>query len=104
MIAARYLAEVRAVQPEGPYYLGGFSFGATVAYEMAQQLLATGEHVALLAILDGGSYPGSTKTRLTPSILAEFLWNILAWIRYDLLRSRPVPQLSPVFGSRLPRT
>ena len=38
-LAASYIAEVRAVQPEGPYFLGGLSFGGIVAFEMAQQLL-----------------------------------------------------------------
>jgi amino acid adenylation domain-containing protein len=51
-IAARYLAEIRDVQPQGPYLLGGLSFGGLVAYEMAQQLRAQGEETALLALLD----------------------------------------------------
>jgi amino acid adenylation domain-containing protein len=51
-IAARYLAEIRDVQPDGPYLLGGLSFGGIVAYEMAQQLRAKGEETALLALLD----------------------------------------------------
>lgn len=51
--AARdYLEEVRSVQPKGPYLLGGFSGGGLTAYEMAQQLLAAGEEVALLVLLD----------------------------------------------------
>src|SRR5262249_11903943 len=37
-IAAHYLREIRAVQPAGPYYVGGFCFGGLVAFEMAQQL------------------------------------------------------------------
>lgn len=51
--AARdYLAEVRAVQPQGPYLLGGFSGGGLAAYEMARQLRAAGEEVSLLVMLD----------------------------------------------------
>jgi acyl transferase domain-containing protein/thioesterase domain-containing protein/acyl carrier protein len=51
--AARdYLQEVRSVQPHGPYLLGGFSGGGLTAYEMAHQLLAAGEQVALLVFLD----------------------------------------------------
>jgi thioesterase domain-containing protein len=41
-LAAWYVAEVRAVQPEGPYFLGGLSFGGIVLFEMAQQLCAVG--------------------------------------------------------------
>ncbi|MEQ1703267.1 MAG: thioesterase domain-containing protein, partial [Ilumatobacteraceae bacterium] len=51
-MAAAYLAEVREVQPHGPYLLGGFSGGGVTALEMARQLLAEGEEVALLALLD----------------------------------------------------
>ncbi len=51
-MAAFYLKEMREIQPNGPYYLGGYSFGGTVAYEMAQQLVAAGEKVALLAMFD----------------------------------------------------
>lgn len=46
------LAELREVQPHGPYLLGGFSGGGLVAYEMAQQLVAAGEEVAALILLD----------------------------------------------------
>ncbi len=54
-MAAAYIAEMRQIQPTGPYYLGGRSFGGTVAFEMARQLHEQGERVALLAMLD--SYP-----------------------------------------------
>ncbi len=50
--AADYLAEVRQIQPDGPYMLGGYSGGGITAYEMAQQLQAVGEEVSLLALLD----------------------------------------------------
>ncbi|RJK94279.1 AMP-binding protein [Vallicoccus soli] len=51
--ARRHLAALRTVQPHGPYRLAGFSFGSTVAYEMAQQLADRGEEVELLVALDG---------------------------------------------------
>ena len=51
--AARdYLAEIRQVQPHGPYLIGGFSGGGLTALEMAHQLRAAGEDVALLTLLD----------------------------------------------------
>ena len=50
-MAARYVADIRTLQPEGPYALGGRCFGAIVAFEMAQQLQAAGQDVALLAVL-----------------------------------------------------
>lgn len=51
-IAARYLQAIRAFQPQGPYHLAGESFGGVVAFEMAQQLRASGEDVALVALFD----------------------------------------------------
>ena len=51
--AARdYLAEIRQVQPQGPYLIGGFSGGGLTALEMAHQLRAAGEEVSLLTMLD----------------------------------------------------
>jgi acyl transferase domain-containing protein/thioesterase domain-containing protein/NAD(P)-dependent dehydrogenase (short-subunit alcohol dehydrogenase family)/acyl carrier protein len=51
-MARDYIAEVRAVQPYGPYILAGFSGGGIVAYEMAQQLTAQGEDVSYVFLLD----------------------------------------------------
>jgi thioesterase domain-containing protein/acyl carrier protein len=51
-IAARYIEEIQQIQPNGPYFLGGLCFGGITAFEMAQQFLAKGEYVALLALLD----------------------------------------------------
>ena len=51
-MAAHYIKVLRFRQPEGPYCLGGASFGGTVAFEMAQQLHAMGEKVALLTLMD----------------------------------------------------
>ncbi len=50
--AADYIAEMRQVQPHGPYLLGGFSGGGLIAWEIARQLQAAGEEVPLLALLD----------------------------------------------------
>src|SRR5262249_52443944 len=51
-MAADYLAEIRHVQPRGPYALGGFCFGGPVALEMAALLEAEGEKVATVVLLD----------------------------------------------------
>jgi thioesterase domain-containing protein/acyl carrier protein len=51
-MARDYLVELRRVQPSGPYLLGGFSGGGITAFEMARELVAAGEEVALLALLD----------------------------------------------------
>jgi thioesterase domain-containing protein/acyl carrier protein len=57
-MAAHYVKIVRDVQPNGPYYLGGFCFGGMVAYEMARLLTAQGQGVALLVMFDAPA-PGS---------------------------------------------
>jgi non-ribosomal peptide synthetase component F/thioesterase domain-containing protein len=51
-MAAFYVREIRTVQSHGPYYLGGYCLGGTIALEMAQQLTSEGEEVALLALFD----------------------------------------------------
>jgi thioesterase domain-containing protein len=51
-IAAAHLKALRAVQPEGPYLLGGWCNGGLVAYEMARQLQAEGQALALLVLMD----------------------------------------------------
>jgi thioesterase domain-containing protein/acyl carrier protein len=51
-IAAYYVDSLRDLQPSGPYFVGGWSFGGVVAFEMAQQLLQQGQQVSLLALLD----------------------------------------------------
>ncbi len=50
--AADYIAEIVQVQPQGPYLLGGFSGGGLIAYEMARQLIARGEEVQGVLMLD----------------------------------------------------
>jgi thioesterase domain-containing protein len=59
-MADQYAEAIRAVQPNGPYYLGGYCFGGMVAYEMARLLVAQGQEVALLALFNTPS-PGSLR-------------------------------------------
>ncbi|WP_457784530.1 amino acid adenylation domain-containing protein, partial [Streptomyces olivaceus] len=54
-MAADYVAQLRTVQPSGPYRLLGWSFGGNVAHEMAVQLEEQREQVSLLALLDAGA-------------------------------------------------
>ncbi|HEX6289565.1 MAG TPA: amino acid adenylation domain-containing protein [Herpetosiphonaceae bacterium] len=51
-LAAEYVTAIRTVQPHGPYLLGGWSFGGSVAFEMACRLRDQGEDVSLLALID----------------------------------------------------
>ena len=79
-IASRYVDAVLAHQPTGPFYLGGHSFGAIVAYEMASQLSAQGHEIGLLAIIDQNK-PG---WRLTPGTAVPALYRVLANIPRSL--------------------
>jgi thioesterase domain-containing protein len=56
-MAAHYVAALRALWPDGPFLLGGASFGGIVAFEMARQLSALGKEAAMVAIIDAGG-PG----------------------------------------------
>jgi len=63
-MAARYLEEIRAVQPEGPYYLAGFCLGSYIAFEMARQVSAKGQQIAFLGVFDTS---GEWRTIGSPS-------------------------------------
>ncbi|NEO94698.1 MAG: non-ribosomal peptide synthetase, partial [Moorea sp. SIO3G5] len=78
LMATKYIAALREVQPQGPYQLGGWSLGGLIAWEMAQQLTDSGEEVALLALID--SYPPMAK----PSDEPEDRATLLASIAQDL--------------------
>jgi thioesterase domain-containing protein len=58
VLAARYLDDLRAFQPAGPYFIGGFCLGGIVAFELARQLRAQGQDVALLALIESPSPDG----------------------------------------------
>jgi thioesterase domain-containing protein len=76
-IAEHYVADLRKFQPKGPYHIGGYCFGGNVAYEMARQLTAQGQSVALLWLIN--CWPSnSSYTRLswTPLFLAKAAWNL----------------------------
>ena len=51
-MARDYVAEIRRIQPKGPYLIGGFSGGGIVGFEMVRQLEAVGERTAALILLD----------------------------------------------------
>ncbi|WP_394849971.1 amino acid adenylation domain-containing protein [Pendulispora brunnea] len=71
-MAAAYLADLRRAQPKGPYHLGGWSMGGVVAFEMAQQLLAAGETVASLVLLDSHPRPFQSEEASREAIAEDF--------------------------------
>lgn len=82
-LATAYLREIRSVQPEGPYHIGGWCLGGMVAYEMAQQLSKSGEEPALLAMIQTRhvgycEYPAGT------SALRKTSWAVADRAKYQL--------------------
>ncbi|MEU4341113.1 amino acid adenylation domain-containing protein [Nocardia sp. NPDC023852] len=77
-LAARYVREIRSVQPHGPYHLLGYSLGGTIAHAIAVQLRSDGDSVATLAMMDTRVATARGNHAPTPTIgefvemLAEF--------------------------------
>lgn len=63
-MAAYYLAAIQTQQPHGPYFLGGWSAGGIIAFEIAQQLQKQGEKVGVLAIIDSNLVPPQAKANV----------------------------------------
>ncbi|HEX2092606.1 MAG TPA: amino acid adenylation domain-containing protein [Longimicrobiaceae bacterium] len=76
-LAAHYVEAIRAFRPDGPYRLGGWSFGGAVAWEMARQLDAAGAEVELLALIDTGPQTPEAIS-IDPRDPAEVVWQTVA--------------------------
>jgi thioesterase domain-containing protein/acyl carrier protein len=99
-MAAHYIEEIRSVQSEGPYALGGLCLGGIVAFEMAQQLRAKGEAVALVALLDSGinrkqgrvawwwSFVRNLPRDLPSWLIGSLQLNRVQWVNLIKLKSR----------------
>jgi non-ribosomal peptide synthetase component F/thioesterase domain-containing protein len=76
-MAAAHLAALRAVRPKGPYVIGGFCVGGVVAYELAQQIEASGESVEMLLIIDATAEDKGLRVlrRLTKACGALLRWD-----------------------------
>ena len=110
-LAAHYLSEVRQAQPHGPYRLLGYSVGGLVAYEMAQQLVAAGQRVELLCLLDThGPAKFMDHTRLRRRMILSKLYKLTVPDLYEAFKdqlfhaaSRFAPFLIEIAKSRLPK-
>ncbi len=79
--ATRYLQEIRKVQPNGPYLLGGHCYGGVLAFEMAQQLQRQGQTVDLLVVMD--AILSETPTESTKDDDAKFLLRMAESIKTE---------------------
>ncbi|MEE9385829.1 MAG: amino acid adenylation domain-containing protein [Nannocystaceae bacterium] len=73
-LATAYVKAIRRKQPQGPYSVAGVSFGGVLAYEIAQQLLAAGQEVAMVALLD--TILPSSQRRVLPRWFVAHLQQI----------------------------
>ncbi len=78
-LAAKCIEEIRTVQADGPYVIGGHCFGGAVAFEIAQQLQAQGEAIASLILVDAYCPNALPDTPL--GRLQERLQLIVFWLR-----------------------
>ncbi|HYT29071.1 MAG TPA: thioesterase domain-containing protein, partial [Ktedonobacteraceae bacterium] len=126
-IAAAHIEALRAIQPKGPYLLGGFCNGGLMAYEMARQLRAAGESLDMLLLIDPASPPHSRTRRAYTRICDMFgvgedtqidwqlrLRHIYKYLRFPLYRkgqqdtegvetAQTTKDVANAKGHRLPR-
>lgn len=87
--AARYLAAIRAVEPEGPYLLGGACLDGFVALEMAARLQQAGQEVKLLVTLERtGPNPAYLRFMRLRSVAARVIRHLSKIARADNARRR----------------
>ena len=88
-MAALYIREIESIQPEGSYYICGYSFGGSVVFEMARQLELAGKKVGAVVILDHANpKSGYYQYKLGPSFFKALFLN-LSYRIADIRRLRP---------------
>jgi thioesterase domain-containing protein/acyl carrier protein len=95
-MAAAYVEAIRAVEPRGPYLLGGWSLGGVIAFEMARQLQAHGEAVNRLVLFDSVA-PGFVK-RLEEDDDLALLAGFAAHLGLSFNGAAPPPDNFPRLG------
>ncbi|QUQ65097.1 cytochrome P450 [Kutzneria sp. CA-103260] len=97
-LARRYVEEIKAIQPHGPYLVGGHSFGGLVAYEIGRVLRSQGDEVAQVILIDTYlAEPGQPEPPPDDVAVIEELWRMrgLALRGADAPRRRVDQKLSP---------
>jgi thioesterase domain-containing protein len=113
-VAQDHLKEILAVQPQGPYYLGGYSFGGLLALEVAKVLRARGESVIMLALFDPAA-PPLPRSEFPPRarqeqlrLLPQVLLRAALWLPLEIRRQvrrlvlRVAEQIVLMLGKPLP--
>ncbi len=89
LLCARYVDSVLSVDPDGPYYVGGYSSGGVYALELAQQLLARGKQVERLFIIDGGLPSNGRPQARARHSPWSFARQLAYWLVDDGLNTSP---------------
>ncbi len=100
-LAAYFAAQIRTVQPDGPYVIAGYCAGGTIAFELARQLLRDGAAIRVLALF-GSPFP--TSYRLLPQLRELLCQGVGRVVRHTrTLASLPAAELWGYVAQRLPR-
>jgi amino acid adenylation domain-containing protein len=94
-MASDYVQAIRGFQPEGPYWLAGWSMGGVIAFEMARQLQQQGQEIALLALMDTG-LPEAEESEYNWAVLLAVFALDLGLSEEDIRRPAawvPAPQM-----------
>ena len=95
-MATEYIKAIRTIQPNGAYFIGGTSLGGTLAFEIAQQLHAEGENVALLAMIDTPG-PGEMPKKLdNETEIAAYIIDSLLELDKSLFTFNSFPQVGNI--------
>jgi thioesterase domain-containing protein/acyl carrier protein len=89
-MAEAYVREIQALRPKGPYFLAGQSFGGLVVYEMAQRLVAAGQDVRMLALLDtyGPGYRTFPSSLHRVESHLRHMWNLARASKVEYVKIR----------------
>jgi len=90
-MAEHYIKEIRRVQPQGPYFLGGYSYGGVIAFEMAQQLAAQARQEATVVFFDT-NFPRSRPASPSKKAALTGLFRVPAsqrWTYFLRILTRP---------------
>jgi thioesterase domain-containing protein len=113
-IAAHFVRELRTTQPKGPYYLTGYCFSGIVAYEMARMLVAQGEEVPWVLLLET-PFSNPEQLRVLDPVrraMCALQHPKVSWERFLSMRSRrkapprglPMPAAAPRAAPPPPQT
>lgn len=95
-LATSYVNAIRTIQPKGPYLIAGFSLGGTIAYEMASQIMAAGDEVTSLVLIDAWYKNGHPTSLNETALFWDFLNEVLPINQMGDLNIAEICQQQPI--------